>query len=192
MYDTTNDVDFRTSGILPDEAVAALGLSATCTARTLWERKTGRLPEPPPPPLRTWPQAIEDAVLADVSRSMGEPLRRGGAIRRSKEFPFILGAPSHRVMGTRRAVHIAHRLLGLSAFDGDLGLPMAAFMEGLHILAVGFEQVDIPIIAQGAEITIFSLRRDACQHTLTDLITRERVFWEHVATDTPPPATMEV
>lgn len=183
----------RERGIGSSDAAAAVGLCPYKSPLQLWMEKTGRggaLPQTDPrddtSPMY-WGTLLEPIVAAHYTRRTGLRVRRINAVLQHPDQPWMLANIDREVMGAPDVQILECKTVGIyGARAWDEGVPESVQLQVQHQLAVtGKQAADVAVLIGGQELRIHRLGRDDA--LIANLVALERVFWEHVERDTPPP-----
>lgn len=183
----------RERGIGSSDAAAAVGLCPYKSPLQLWMEKTGRgatLPQVDPQDDASpmyWGTLLEPIVAAHYTRRTGLRVRRVNAVLQHPDHPWMLANIDREVLGAPEVQILECKTAGLyGARAWDEGVPESVQLQVQHQLAVtGKQAADVAALIGGQELRIHRLVRDDA--LIANLVALERVFWEHVERDTPPP-----
>ena len=184
----------RQQGIGSSDAASAVGLNPYRSALELWMDKTGRgssLPKVDPNDESSpmyWGTLLEPIVAAHYTKRTGLKVRRINAVLQHPEFPWMLANLDREVMGSSEVQILECKTAGLngSRLWKD-GVPEYVQLQVMHQLAVtGKQAADVAVLICGQELQIHRIERD--EALIRQLIGLEQRFWQHVTSDTPPPA----
>ncbi|AJG15734.1 hypothetical protein RK21_04226 [Pseudomonas plecoglossicida] len=180
----------RKRGIGSSDAAAAVGLNPYKSQLELWLEKTGRdagLPKTDPQDEESpayWGNVLEPIVAWHYSK------RTGNAVLQhpDPELPWMLANIDREVIGTEDVQILECKTAGINgARLWKEGVPEYAVLQVMHQLAVtGKQAADVAVLLGGQTLEIHRIERD--EQMIARLIELERQFWQHVETDTPPPA----
>lgn len=180
-------LQIRTRGIGSSDSAAAIGLSPYKSPLELWLEKTGRkapddLSQSEPV---FWGSTLEPILAKVYAERTGNKVRRVNAVLQHPEHPFML-ANLDRAIGGNGILEIktaGHH----SAPFWEEGVPEAYQCQVLHQLAVtGKAWADVAVLIGGQDFRIYRIERE--EDEVAALIERETIFWQHVESDTAPPA----
>lgn len=187
-------LEVRKQGIGGSDAAAAVGLSPYKSQLELWLEKTGRdggLKKPDPTDTTEpvyWGNLLEPIVAASYTQQTGRRVRKLNAVLQHPQFPFMLANLDREVIGDPGVQILECKTAG--EFGARLwreGVPEHVQLQVQHQLAVtGKEAADVAVLICGQKLEVHRIKRDG--DLISRLITQEATFWEHVESDTPPPA----
>ena len=173
----------RQSGIGGSDAAAIMGLSPYATPLQLWLQKTGQA-EPPnlddAEPVQ-WGNVLEDPVAKEFARRLGIRLAKVNATLQHKDFPFMLGHLDRRVVGAPEIVEIKT----VRGLDDDAPRPDHVYQVRHYMAVTNMLRAHIVYLVAGQTLKHYIIERDG--KIEQDMIAREREFWQHVESHTPPP-----
>lgn len=185
-------LEVRKGGIGSSDAAAAVGLNPYKSPLELWMDKTGRtsangehagFDDP-----RYWGTLLEPYVAIAYQQKTDRRVRKVNAVLQHPSFPFMLANIDREVIGSPEVQILECKTAG--EFGSRLwrdGVPEYVQIQVQHQLAVtGKAVADVAVLLCGQELEIFRILRD--EDVIARLIVLEARFWEHVETDTPPPA----
>ncbi|EPM0509132.1 YqaJ viral recombinase family protein [Pseudomonas monteilii] len=186
----------RKRGIGSSDAAAAVGLNPYKSQLELWLEKTGRdagLPKTDPQDEESpayWGNVLEPIVAWHYSKRTGNKVRRINAVLQhpDPELPWMLANIDREVIGTEDVQILECKTAGINgARLWKEGVPEYVVLQVMHQLAVtGKQAADVAVLLGGQTLEIHRIERD--EQMIARLIELERQFWQHVETDTPPPA----
>ncbi len=190
----TDWLEVRKTGIGGSDAAAAAGLSPYKSPLELWMEKTGRdaaLPKPDPKDTTHptyWGTFLEPIVAAAYTQQTGNRVRKVNAVLQHPQFPFMLANLDREVVGTPLVQVLECKTAG--EFGAKLwqdGVPEYVQLQVQHQLAVtGKQAADVAVLICGQRLEVRRINRD--DELISRLITLEAKFWQHVTSDTQPPA----
>ena len=185
-------LEVRKSGIGSSDAAAAVGLNPYMSPLELWMEKTGRastngehvgFDDP-----RYWGTLLEPYVAIAYQQKTDRRVRKVNAVLQHPAFPFMLANIDREVINSPGVQILECKTAG--EFGSRLwqdGVPEYVQIQVQHQLAVtGKAAADVAVLLCGQQLEIFRIPRD--EDVIARLIVLEARFWEHVETDTPPPA----
>lgn len=185
-------LEVRKSGIGSSDAAAAVGLNPYMSPLELWMEKTGRastngehagFDDP-----RYWGTLLEPYVAIAYQQKTDRRVRKVNAVLQHPAFPFMLANIDREVIGSPEVQILECKSAG--EFGSRLwrdGVPEYVQIQVQHQLAVtGKAAADVAVLLCGQQLEIFRIPRD--EDVIARLIVLEARFWEHVESDTPPPA----
>ena len=186
----------RKQGIGSSDAAAAVGLNPYKSQLELWLEKTGRdtaLPKIDPQDEESpayWGNILEPIVATHYTRRSGHRVRRVNAVLQHPDpkLPWMLANIDREVVGASDVQILECKTAGINgARLWKEGVPEYVQLQVMHQLAVtGKQAADVAVLLGGQHLEIHRIERDeSLIARLTDL---ERLFWDYVVSDTPPPA----
>lgn len=183
----------RKTGIGGSDAAAALGLNPYKSQLELWLEKTGRdadLEKPDPKDTTHpvyWGTLLEPIVAAAYTQQTGNRVRKVNAILRHPTVPFMLANLDREVTGANVQI-LECKAAGINGAKlWRHGPPEYVQLQLQHQLAVTGKQAGhVAVLICGQQLDIHRIDRD--DELIEKLIELESRFWQHVETDTPPPA----
>lgn len=186
----------RKQGIGSSDAAAAVGLNPYKSQLELWLEKTGRdaaLPKIDPQDEESpayWGNVLEPVVAWHYSKRTQRKVRRINAVLQhpNPELPWMLANIDREVIGAEDVQILECKTAGINgARLWQDGVPEYVQLQVMHQLAVtGKLAADVAVLLGGQHLEIHRLERD--ESMIAQLIELERVFWQYVESDTPPPA----
>lgn len=184
----------REQGIGSSDAGAAVGLHPYKSQLELWMEKTGRggaLPQVDPNDDSSpmfWGTVLESIVASCYARRTGFRVRRINAVLQHPSVPFMLANIDREVTGSRDVQILECKTAGINGANlWRDGVPEYVHLQVMHQLAVtGKQAADVAVLLGGQELRIHRIERDDVM--IEQLIELEQAFWNHVVSDTPPPA----
>ena len=186
----------RKQGIGSSDAAAAVGLNPYKSQLELWLEKTGRdtsLPKLDPQDEDSpayWGNILEPIVAAHYSRRSGHRVRRINAVLQHPEpqLKWMLANIDHEVIGAPEVQILECKTAGINgARLWKEGVPEYVQLQVMHQLAVtGKQAADVAVLLGGQHLEVHRIERD--ESMIARLIDLERLFWDYVVSDTPPPA----
>lgn len=186
-------LEVRRGGIGSSDAAAAVGLNPYKSPLALWMDKTGRAPveednaqamDDP----RYWGTLLEPYVAAAYQAKTQRKVRKVNAVLQHPTFPFMLANLDREVVGNPEVQILECKTAG--EFGARLwkdGVPDYVQLQVQHQLAVtGQQAADVAVLLCGQQLAIHRIERD--DDLIARLIVLETRFWDHVESDTPPPA----
>ncbi|VVP70992.1 hypothetical protein PS918_01107 [Pseudomonas fluorescens] len=186
----------RKQGIGSSDAAAAVGLNPYKSQLELWLEKTSRdssLPkldhndEESP---AYWGNILEPIVATHYTKRSGHRVRRINAVLQHPDpkLPWMLANIDREVIGTDNVQILECKTAGINgARLWKEGVPEYVQLQVLHQLAVtGKQAADVAVLLGGQHLEIHRIERD--ESMIARLIDLERLFWDYVVSDTPPPA----
>jgi putative phage-type endonuclease len=186
-------LEVRRGGIGSSDAAAAVGLNPYKSPLALWMDKTGRSPpeeasaqhmDDP----RYWGTLLEPYVAAAYQAKTQRKVRRVNAVLQHPTFPFMLANLDREIVGNPDVQILECKTAG--EFGARLwkdGVPDYVQLQVQHQLAVtGKQAADVAVLLCGQQLAIHRIERD--NDLIARLIILETRFWDHVESDTPPPA----
>jgi putative phage-type endonuclease len=186
----------RKQGIGSSDAAAAVGLNPYKSQLELWLEKTGRdtsLPKLDPQDEESpayWGNVLEPIVAWHYSKRSGNRVRRVNAVLQHPDpkLPWMLANIDREVIGADDVQILECKTAGINgARLWKEGVPEYVQLQVMHQLAVtGKQAADVAILLGGQHLEIHRIERD--ESMIARLIDLERLFWDYVVSDTPPPA----
>ena len=186
----------RKQGIGSSDAAAAVGLNPYKSQLELWLEKTGRdssLPkldhndEESP---AYWGNILEPIVATHYTKRSGHRVRRINAVLQHPDpkLPWMLANIDREVIGADDVQILECKTAGINgARLWKEGVPEYVQLQVMHQLAVtGKQTADVAVLLGGQHLEIHRIERD--ESMIARLIDLERLFWDYVVGDTPPPA----
>jgi putative phage-type endonuclease len=191
ILDPAHWMEWRRTGIGASEAAAVAGQSNRPTRMEVWLDKIGRSgPCPEPSEQMRWGHRLEDDIADAYSEATGIQILITQVCCRSDSHPFMIatldGVTDDRNIEFKVCGHWASRTLGES---GDTEtLPLHWLIQVQHQMEVsGKDRTDIAVFLPTLELRIYPVFRSNL--LIDSLIEIESEFWEHVKSETPPPAS---
>jgi putative phage-type endonuclease len=186
----------RKQGIGSSDAAAAVGLNPYKSQLELWMEKTGRdesLPKLDPQDEESpayWGNVLEPVVAWHYSKRSGNRVRRINAVLQHPDpkLPWMLANIDREVIGADDVQILECKTAGINGAGlWKEGVPEYVQLQVMHQLAVtGKQAADVAILLGGQHLEIHRIERD--ESMIARLIDLERLFWDYVVSDTPPPA----
>ncbi|WP_060489790.1 YqaJ viral recombinase family protein [Pseudomonas sp. NBRC 111121] len=189
-------LQIRKQGIGSSDAASAVGLNPYKSQLELWLEKTGRdagLPKADPhdeeSPLY-WGNVLEPIVAWHYSKRSQHKVRRINAVLQHPDpaLPWMLANIDREVIGADDVQILECKTAGINgARLWKEGVPEYVQLQVMHQLAVtGKQAADVAVLLGGQHLEIHRITRD--EALIARLIDLERLFWDYVVSDTPPPA----
>ena len=186
----------RKQGIGSSDAAAAVGLNPYKSQLELWLEKTGRdtsLPKLDPQDEDCpayWGNILEPIVATHYSRRSGHRVRRINAVLQHPDpkLAWMLANIDREVIGAPEVQILECKTAGINgARLWKEGVPEYVQLQVMHQLAVtGKQAADVAVLLGGQHLEVHRIERD--ESMIARLIDLERLFWDYVVSDTPPPA----
>jgi len=186
----------RKRGIGSSDAAAAVGLNPYKSQLELWMEKTGRdetLPKIDPQDEESpayWGNILEPIVATHYSQRSGHRVRRINAVLQHPDptLSWMLANIDREIIGALQVQILECKTAGINgARLWKEGVPEYVQLQVMHQLAVtGKQAADVAVLLGGQHLEIHRIERDDAM--IARLIDLERVFWDYVVSDTPPPA----
>ena len=186
----------RKQGIGSSDAAAAVGLNPYKSQLELWLEKTGRdtsLPKLDPQDEESpayWGNILEPIVATHYTRRSGHRVRRINAVLQHPDpkLPWMLANIDREVIGADDVQILECKTAGINgARLWKEGVPEYVQLQVMHQLAVtGKQAADVAVLLGGQHLEIHRIERD--ESMIARLIDLERLFWDYVVSDIPPPA----
>lgn len=186
----------RKQGIGSSDAAAAVGLNPYKSQLELWLEKTGRDtslskldPQDEESPAY-WGNILEPIVATHYTQRTGNRVRRVNAVLQhpNPQLPWMLANIDREVIGANAVQILECKTAGINgARLWKEGVPEYVQLQVMHQLAVtGRQAADVAVLLGGQQLEIHRIERD--ESMIDRLIDLERLFWDYVISDTPPPA----
>ncbi|HET7268816.1 MAG TPA: YqaJ viral recombinase family protein [Oleiagrimonas sp.] len=184
-------LEVRKGGIGSSDAAAAVGMNPYQSQLALWMEKTGRSQgyqttgQDDP---TYWGTLLEPYVATAYQERTGRKVRRLNAVLQHPTFNYlranidreVIGCPDVQILECKTAGEFGSRLW-------RDGVPLYVQLQVQHQLAVtGKVAADVAVLLCGQKLEIHRIHRD--EDVIARLVTLETRFWDHVTSDTPPPA----
>jgi len=186
----------RKQGIGSSDAAAAVGLNPYKSQLELWLEKTGRdtsLPKLDPQDEESpayWGNILEPIVATHYTKRSGHRVRRINAVLQHPDpkLPWMLANIDREVIGADDVQILECKTAGINgARLWKEGVPEYVQLQVMHQLAVtGKRAADVAVLLGGQHLEIHRIERD--ESMIARLVDLERLFWNYVVSDTPPPA----
>ncbi|WP_282384304.1 MULTISPECIES: lambda-exonuclease family protein [unclassified Pseudomonas] len=186
----------RKQGIGSSDAAAAVGLNPYKSQLELWLEKTERdtsLPKLDPNDEESpayWGNILEPIVATHYTKRSGHRVRRINAVLQHPDpkLPWMLANIDREVIGADDVQILECKTAGINgARLWKEGVPEYVQLQVMHQLAVtGKQAADVAVLLGGQHLEIHRIERD--ESMIARLIDLERLFWDYVISDTPPPA----
>lgn len=186
----------RKQGIGSSDAAAAVGLNPYKSQLELWLEKTGRdtsLPTLDPQDEESpayWGNILEPIVATHYTKRSGHRVRRINAVLQHPDpkLPWMLANIDREVIGADDVQILECKTAGINgARLWKEGVPEYVQLQVMHQLAVtGKQAADVAVLLGGQHLEIHRIERD--ESMIARLVDLERLFWDYVISDTPPPA----
>ncbi|KTF07912.1 phage-type endonuclease domain protein [marine sediment metagenome] len=181
----------RKQGIGSSDAAAACGIHPYLSMLELWMIKTGRMESSIDESLEGysplyWGNTLEPMVAKYYQEHTGNKVRRVNAILQHPEQPFMLANLDYAITGSEEVQILECKTAGEhGAKLWKDGVPLYVTCQVQHQLAVtGKQAAHICVLLCGHEAKIYKVERD--ERLIESIMEHERLFWQYVATDTPP------
>ena len=186
----------RKQGMGSSDAAAAVGLTPYKSQLELWLEKTGRdtsLPKLDPQDEESpayWGNILEPIVATHYTQRTGNRVRRVNAVLQhpDPQLPWMLANIDREVISADAVKILECKTAGINgARLWKEGVPEYVQLQVMHQLAVtGKQAADVAVLLGGQHLEIHRIERD--ESLIARLIDLERLFWDYVVSDTPPPA----
>lgn len=186
----------RKRGIGSSDAAAAVGLNPYKSQLELWLEKTGRdemLPKIDPQDEESpayWGNILEPIVATHYTQRSGHRVRRINAVLQHPDptLGWMLANIDREVIGAPQVQILECKTAGINgARLWKEGVPEYVQLQVMNQLAVtGKQAADVAVLLGGQHLEIHRIERD--DSMIARLIDLERLFWDYVISDTPPPA----
>jgi putative phage-type endonuclease len=184
-------------GIGGSDAAAAVNLSRWKSPYRLWQEKIG-VPTvddvlADKEQIR-FGELLEDIVAREFARRRGVRVQRERQTLRHRDYPFMLAHIDRRIIGSREGLECKTASLRMARDWGEEDtdeIPVEYLAQAAHYLAVtGYVVWHVAVLIAGNDYRMYRIERDA--ELIEALIERERAFWAHVESRTPPePTTLD-
>ncbi|OYQ19154.1 alkaline phosphatase [Pseudomonas mandelii] len=186
----------RKGGIGSSDAAAAVGLNPYKSQLELWMEKTGRDetlrkidPHDDESPAY-WGNILEPIVATHYTQRSGHRVRRINAVLQHPDptLSWMLANIDREIIGAPEVQILECKTAGINgARLWKEGVPEYVQLQVMHQLAVtGKQAADVAVLLGGQHLEIHRIKRD--DSMIAQLIELERLFWDYVVGDTPPPA----
>ncbi|MFC6381172.1 YqaJ viral recombinase family protein [Psychrobacter glacincola] len=186
-------LEVRKQGIGSSDAAAACGIHPYLSMLELWMIKTGRLHSHLDDDIDGysplyWGNILEPMVAKYYQQHTGNKVRRVNAILQhpDPDNHFMLANLDYAITGSDEVQILECKTAGEhGAKLWKNGVPLYVTCQVQHQLAVtGKTAAHICVLLCGHEAKIYKVERD--ERLIASIIEHERLFWQYVATDTPP------
>ena len=187
-------LQFRKQGIGSSDAAAACGIHPYLSMLELWMIKTGRMESSIDESNNSidgysplyWGNTLEPMVAKYYQEHTGNKVRRVNAILQHPDNHFMLANLDYAITGSDEVQILECKTAGeQGAKLWKHGVPLYVTCQVQHQLAVtGKTAAHICVLLCGHEAKIYKVERD--ERLIESIIEQERLFWQYVATDTPP------
>lgn len=177
----------RLLGVGASDSPVLMGASKYSSPVELWGIKTGRLPESVDDENERmlWGQRLEPLVAEEYERRTGRQLVLWGWLLRSAVEPFMLATPDyHDLGGTPVEIKTTDASRKRDWVDGA---PAHVNIQCQHQMFVtGASKASVGVLVGGNTFMWCDVERD--DTLIAEIVATCRTFWEHVTSDSPPPA----
>lgn len=187
----------RRKSIGGSDAAAAVNLSPWSTPYQLWAEKRGYA-EPDDKSENDYihfGNVLEDVVASEFMRRTGNRVMR---MRKRLSHPVhpwmtanidrrLISRSDGRVASIREGLECKTASFFTAKEWGESGdqIPIQYLIQVMHYMAVtGWDAWHVAVLIAGNDFRTFRIARD--EEMIEDLIKREKEFWDHVLSDTPP------
>ncbi len=186
-------LQFRKQGIGSSDAAAACGIHPYISMLELWMIKTGRMSSNIDQSIEGysplyWGNTLEPMVAKYYQEHTGNKVRRVNAILQhpNPDKHFMLANLDYAITGSDEVQILECKTAGEhGAKLWKDGVPLYVTCQVQHQLAVtGKQAAHICVLLCGHEAKIYKVERD--ERLIQSIMEHERLFWQYVATDTPP------
>jgi putative phage-type endonuclease len=179
---------WRRKGIGGSDASIVCGINKYKSPVDLFMEKTDQQPPEDSGEAAYWGTVLESVVRTEFTRRTGIPVVEVNKLLRSREYPFMLanldGVCKHPTFGS--CVFEAKTASAYKAAEWEEGIPPEYMLQLQHYLAVtGYSGGYIAVLIGGNTFKWSFVERD--EELISKLIHWESDFWEHIASDVPPP-----
>ena len=137
-----------------------------------------------------WGNILEPIVATHYTRRSGHRVRRVNAVLQHPDpkLAWMLANIDREVIGAPEVQILECKTAGINgARLWKEGVPEYVQLQVMHQLAVtGKQAADVAVLLGGQHLEIHRIERD--ESLIARLIDLERLFWDYVVSDTPPPA----
>jgi putative phage-type endonuclease len=137
-----------------------------------------------------WGNVLEPIVAWHYSKRSQHKVRRINAVLQhpDPQLPWMLANIDREVIGADDVQILECKTAGINgARLWKEGVPEYVQLQVMHQLAVtGKQAADVAVLLGGQHLEIHRIERD--EALIARLIDLERLFWDYVVSDTPPPA----
>jgi len=186
-------LEVRKQGIGSSDAAAACGIHPYLSMLELWIIKTGRMTSNIDESIEGysplyWGNILEPMVAKFYQEHTGNRVRRVNAILQhpDPDKAFMLANLDYAITGNDEVQILECKTAGEhGAKLWKHGVPLYVTCQVQHQLAVtGKQAAHICVLLCGHEAKIYKVERD--ERLIDSIMEHERLFWQYVATDTPP------
>ncbi|WP_058369644.1 YqaJ viral recombinase family protein [Psychrobacter sp. ENNN9_III] len=183
----------RKQGIGSSDAAAACGIHPYLSMLELWMIKTGRMSSNMDESIEGysplyWGNTLEPMVAKYYQEHTGNKVRRVNAVLQHPDLDkaFMLANLDYAITGNDEVQILECKTAGEhGAKLWKHGVPLYVTCQVQHQLAVtGKTAAHICVLLCGHEAKIYKVERD--ERLIESIMEHERLFWQYVATDTPP------
>lgn len=191
-------LELRKTGIGSSDAATVAGLNPYETPISLWEVKTGILPDKDLSDDEKvhFGNVLEEVVADEFARRMNRKVRRVNAMLRHPEYPFMIANLDREIVAEdgREPEILECKTVGLlAAMNGEWGdgldeVPERYIVQVQHQLAVrNRRRAYLAALIGGQSMKIYTIDRD--DELIADLIEIEKAFWRCVESNEMPSVT---
>ena len=182
-------VVLRNKTIGGSDAGAIVGLNPYQSAYSLWAEKTGKVP-PFEGNLKTEIGTyLEDFVAKLFERETGKKVRRRNATVYNDDYPWAHANVDRVIVGENAVLEIkttSNLDCKKKLESGEI--PEAWYCQTMHYMAVcGYHKAYLAVLIDTSTFKWFEILYDAAE--AETLMALEKVFYEHMQSDTPPPVS---
>jgi putative phage-type endonuclease len=196
---TEEQRQLRRSSIGGSDAAAAVNLSPWKTPYVLWAEKRGyaEREDNSDNDFAHFGNVLEDVVAEEFMRRTNQRVMRMRKTISHPQYPWMTANIDRRLIARNngRASTLREGLECKTASffvakewgERDDQIPIQYLIQVMHYMAVtGWDAWHVAVLIAGNDFRTFRIRRD--EEMIEDLIKREKEFWDHVLSDTPPDA----
>ena len=185
----------RKHSIGGSESPTILGVNPWETPIELWERKTGRRPDPEETPAMRRGTFLEPLAATIYQEQTGRKLRKVNRLLRHKDHPFLTGNIDRAILDVSRGPGILEvKCPGLQIFGKAKreGLPQQYNVQLQHYLAVARRTWGSVAIfsAERWAMLFFDVDRD--QNLIDLIVVKDAEFYQCMIEDRPPAIDAEI
>lgn len=178
-------LEIRRGGVGGSDAAAIIGCNDYSSPYSVWLDKLGRLPEKEPTEAMRQGTDLEAYVASRFAEATDKRVRRIRSVLQNPKYPFALANVDRWIVGENAGLECkTTNTLNYRKFrDGEF--PANYYVQCMHYMAVtGADKYYLAVLVFGKEFLWFEFERD--EELIESLMESERLFWEHVKSETPP------
>lgn len=179
-------IKLRRNSVGGSDAAAIVGLNPYSTPYSVWADKTGKLPEQEDNEAMRQGRDLEAYVASRWCESTGKKVRMNNAILKNPEYPWAHANIDRQVVGENAGLECkTTSIMNLKKFkNGEY--PEQYYVQCVHYMAVtGADRWYLGVLVLNHGFHEFIIERD--QAEIDALMDAERIFWEYVEKNVPPP-----